>query len=151
MKKCSSWLRKLGKKKQRFRLWRQKFLAGLSVLGLEAEEVSALVELVKSLDKIPYKTQSSELKELYQAVYTGWLFFPSQTMIYRKCCPLWEGNTTYAVLVPYKSYCPRRIKLIRSFQISNMTNLTNDIMLLPICLCLLFYVYMSMSVQGEDD
>jgi hypothetical protein len=31
--------RKLGKKKQRFRLWRQKFLAGLNTVGLDSEEV----------------------------------------------------------------------------------------------------------------
>jgi len=30
--------KKLGKKKQRFRLWRQKFLAGLSTVGLDVEE-----------------------------------------------------------------------------------------------------------------
>ena len=35
------WLigRKLGKKKQRFRLWRQKFLSGLNSIGLDVEEV----------------------------------------------------------------------------------------------------------------
>ena len=32
--------RKLGKKKQKFRLWRQKFLSGLSTTGLDIEEVS---------------------------------------------------------------------------------------------------------------
>ena len=32
--------RKLGKKKQKFRLWRQKFLSGLSTTGLDIEEVN---------------------------------------------------------------------------------------------------------------
>ena len=34
-----NFARKLGKKKQRFRLWRQKFLSGLSAIGLDVEEV----------------------------------------------------------------------------------------------------------------
>ena len=34
-----NFVRKLGKKKQRFRLWRQKFLSGLSAIGLDVEEV----------------------------------------------------------------------------------------------------------------
>jgi hypothetical protein len=31
--------RKHGKKKQKFRLWRQKFMAGLRAVGLDIEEV----------------------------------------------------------------------------------------------------------------
>ena len=36
---ADNFVRKLGKKKQRFRLWRQKFLSGLSAIGLDVEEV----------------------------------------------------------------------------------------------------------------
>ena len=36
---ADNFARKLGKKKQRFRLWRQKFLSGLSAIGLDVEEV----------------------------------------------------------------------------------------------------------------
>ena len=36
------FLRKLGKKKQRFKLWRQKFLSGLKSVGLDIENVRIL-------------------------------------------------------------------------------------------------------------
>ena len=36
------FLRKLGKKKQRFKLWRQKFLSGLKSVGLDIEDVRIL-------------------------------------------------------------------------------------------------------------
>ena len=51
------WLigRKLGKKKQRFRLWRQKFLSGLSSIGLDVEEVSTM-SMIKTKTKTTTKT-----------------------------------------------------------------------------------------------
>jgi hypothetical protein len=36
------YCRKQGKKKQKFRLWRQKFMAGLRSVGLDIEEVNSI-------------------------------------------------------------------------------------------------------------
>ena len=54
------WLigRKLGKKKQRFRLWRQKFLSGLSSIGLDVEEVSTM-SMIKTKTKTNKMISSS--------------------------------------------------------------------------------------------
>ena len=37
------FIRKLGKKKQRFKLWRKKFLSGLQSVGLDIEDVGLIV------------------------------------------------------------------------------------------------------------
>ena len=53
----NNWLfllfRKLGKKKQRFKLWRKKFLTGLQTVGLDIEDVSTdnFSAMVLSIDK----------------------------------------------------------------------------------------------------
>ena len=53
---CKFFFRKLGKKKQRFKLWRKKFLAGLQTVGLEIEDVShhkseSMINYVKDATK----------------------------------------------------------------------------------------------------
>ena len=40
MGKIFKFFRKIGKKKQKFRLWRQKFISGLQSIGLDIESVS---------------------------------------------------------------------------------------------------------------
>ena len=43
LKTFNSFTRKLGKKKQRFKLWRKKFLSGLQAVGLDIEDVSLIM------------------------------------------------------------------------------------------------------------
>ena len=60
------WLigRKLGKKKQRFRLWRQKFLSGLSSIGLDVEEVSTMSMIKTKTNKKTCSSLGLDVKEV---------------------------------------------------------------------------------------
>ena len=46
------FIRKLGKKKQRFKLWRKKFLSGLQSVGLDIEDVGLIVRCQMELTEL---------------------------------------------------------------------------------------------------
>ena len=54
------FIRKLGKKKQRFKLWRKKFLSGLQSVGLDIEDVGLIIMRWRDLTRLQYCRRSPQ-------------------------------------------------------------------------------------------